>query len=149
MTKTVPSQAGRLTVSLITLFILILLGGGCGSANLTPSNGGSSINNAGENHFPVVDKILLEYTAIERGKSGDIKCNAYDPDGDKLTYTWEASRGNISGKGPEVKYTAPNSFVNVTVTVTVKDGRGGFADYPVAFDVVCCSYAQKNPEWPK
>ena len=55
--------------------------------------------------------------------------------------------GKISGKGDTVTYTAPLSYVDVTVYVTVSDGRGGMAAGSAAFAVVCCGYAQKNPEW--
>jgi len=99
------------------------------------------------NHSPVIDDIVLEYTAIERGGSGQIKCIAHDVDGDRLTYKWEVDRGNISGKGANVVYTAPNSFVNVTLSVFVSDGRGGWAQRSAAFKVVCCGYAQKNLDW--
>jgi hypothetical protein len=97
----------------------------------------------------VIDNVLAEWSQIERGKSGVIKCTAHDPDGDKLTYQWQESVGKVSGKGDTVTYTAPLSYVDVTVYVTVSDGRGGMAVSSCAFSVVCCGYAQKNPEWPE
>ena len=54
-----------------------------------------------------------------------ITCEASDPDGNKLTYTWSASGGNISGIGPIVTWTAPDAEGNYAITVKVIDNMGG------------------------
>jgi hypothetical protein len=128
--------------AMILVGILLLT---VGSA--TPASSAAPSKAAAANHSPVIDDLVLEYTAIERGGSGHIKCIARDADNDRLTYKWEVDRGNISGKGANVVYTAPNSFVNVILNVYVSDGRGGWAQKSAAFKVVCCGYAQKNPDW--
>ncbi len=125
------------------ILVVIMLLTGC-SATLAYS-AAPKVN--ASNHSPVIDDLVLEYSAIERGGSGRIKCIAHDADGDRLTYKWEVDRGNVSGKDANVTYTAPNSFVNVTLSVFVSDGRGGWAQRSAAFKVVCCGYAQKNPDW--
>ena len=54
-------------------------------------------------------------------------CRGADPDGDRLTYSWSASGGQISGSGPSVTWT-PDEGVEkgvFTVTCRVKDGKGG------------------------
>ena len=107
----------------------------------------SGANQSGPNHLPVIDSVIAEWSQIERGKTGLIKCIAHDPDGDKLTYKWEPERGSISGKGSTVSYTAPLSYVDVIVNVIVSDGRGGTVAAGVKFEVVCCANAQRNPEW--
>ena len=124
------------------LVVITLFAGG----RATPASSAAPFKVDASNHSPVIDDIVLEYTAIERGGSGQIKCIAHDVDGDRLTYKWEVDRGNISGKGANVIYTAPNSFVNVTVSVYVSDGRGGWAQQSAAFKVVCCG-SQMNPDW--
>jgi|WetSurMetagenome_2_1015567.scaffolds.fasta_scaffold108467_1 hypothetical protein len=55
----------------------------------------STMAPTGENHLPVIDSVTSEWRLVERGKSSLIKIFAHDPDGDKLTYTWEVDRGTI------------------------------------------------------
>ncbi|MBA7576423.1 hypothetical protein ES708_18264 [subsurface metagenome] len=68
-------------------------------------------------------------------------CEASDPDGDELTYTWSAERGNISGEGKEVDWVAPNEFGTFAITVTVTDGRGGEASDERSIRVCTCGDA--------
>jgi hypothetical protein len=49
----------------------------------------------GTNRLPVIDSITSEWRLVERGKSSLVKVFAHDPDGDKLTYSWEVDRGTI------------------------------------------------------
>ncbi|MDH4183762.1 MAG: hypothetical protein OEV92_06045 [Nitrospinota bacterium] len=51
---------------------------------------------------------------------------ASDLDGDPLTYTWAASAGKIIGADTSASWSSPTA-VDAKVTVTVSDGRGGFA----------------------
>lgn len=134
----------------IVLAVMVVSAGCTGSPVSTPTPTASpSVTStpSGPNQSPVIDRVMPEWTNIERGKSGLIKCIAHDPDGDTLTYDWVVDRGNISGSGDTIDYTAPLSYVHVIVTVTVRDGRGGSMIGSAAFEVVCCGYAQKNPEW--
>ena len=133
------------TIFLVSL--LLTIGITMPAASAAPAKGDTPAKQAAANRSPVIDDLVLEYTSIERGGSGHIKCIARDADGDRLTYKWEADRGSISGKGASVVYTAPSSFVDVLVNVYVSDGRGGSAQRSAAFKVVCCGYAQKNPDW--
>ena len=52
----------------------------------------------------------------------------YDPDGDALTYTWKALRGEVP-EGPQgepvAQYIAPSTVGDDTITVVVSDGKGG------------------------
>lgn len=147
MMKLVSSQPVRLAASLIMVFALVLLSAGCGSANQEPATPSGTGNQArADNNVPVIDAIISEWNAIERDGTGRIKCIAHDPDGDELTYTWEANRGAVSGDGPEVSYTAPSSYVTIIVNVSVYDGMSR-AMAGVTFPVVCCGEAQENPEW--
>lgn len=52
---------------------------------------------------------------------------ASDPDGDKLSYTWMADNGTLSGEGDAVSWTSPGEMGKYKITVIVKDGRGGEA----------------------
>ncbi len=78
------------------------------------------------NSPPVINTLKAEKTTVYIGKSTVIRCDASDPDGDELTYVWKSSRGELSGEGAEVDWTASgNCGDHVTVTVTVRDGSGG------------------------
>jgi hypothetical protein len=61
--------------------------------------------------------------------SGSIQvtCNAFDPDGDELSYEWTTNGGDISGTGAAINWTAPEEVGMYDVTVVVKDGHGGSA----------------------
>jgi outer membrane protein OmpA-like peptidoglycan-associated protein len=66
---------------------------------------------------------------VHPGDRVHIAATASDPDGDPLTYTWNANGGQILGSGAEVDLNttgvAPGRY---TVTGRVDDGRGGAAD---------------------
>ena len=55
----------------------------------------------------------------------EISCTAVDADGDRLTYSWTASDGTITGTGSTVSWEAPGDEGNYTISVAVSDGRGG------------------------
>ena len=114
---------------------------------ITVRDAGSATIPQGPGNRPVIDAVVAEWSYIERGRTGLIVCNAHDPDGDKLTYTWQTDRGSISGQGPVVTYTAPLNYVDVRVTVTVTDSRGRMDSAGASFSVVCCDAANMNPEW--
>ena len=101
----------------------------------------------GENHSPLIQNLIAEYKMIERAWTCGIRCEAKDPDGDKLNYAWRANRGSIKGNGTCAKWVSPNTYVNVIVTVTVTDARAGSAVKKLIIPVVCCGEAVKNPEW--
>jgi hypothetical protein len=78
------------------------------------------------NHPPVIEKLTAAQMVVVFGKSTDIECVASDPDGDEITYAWNAAEGEISGEGAAVIWTAPDKCGEfVVVTVTVFDSRGG------------------------
>jgi outer membrane protein OmpA-like peptidoglycan-associated protein len=66
---------------------------------------------------------------VHPGDPVHIVAAASDPDGDRLTYTWHANGGQISGTGAEVDLdTTGLAPARYTVTGRVDDGRGGAAD---------------------
>ena len=59
-----------------------------------------------------------------------------DPDGDRLTYSWSATNGSISGNGPTGTWEREISFGRPSIgdaTVTVSDGRGGSDTFTFRF----------------
>jgi hypothetical protein len=58
-----------------------------------------------------------------------------------LSYNWSCTGGNISGGGSNITWTAPNTEVDVTVTVTVKvfDGAANWVKKSIIFEVKSCT----------
>ncbi len=89
----------------------------------------------GENRNPEIRSIISQGEVLP-GETIVIAINAYDPDGDPLTYFCAAMKGKFSPdvKTPEntVFYTAPDippdyDLVYDQITVSVDDGWGGIA----------------------
>ncbi len=76
------------------------------------------------NHPPVIESLTADSLSVLRGESVTIDCLATDADGDRLTYSWEATAGEISGEGDHIIWTTPNVCATHTITVTVIDERG-------------------------
>jgi hypothetical protein len=58
------------------------------------------------------------------GKETTLTCVAKDPDGDKLTYTWQVRDGAIKGEGSRVTWTAPPSEENFKISCIATDSKG-------------------------
>ena len=78
---------------------------------------------------PVISSCTANPATITVGQRSNIAVNASDADNDKLTYSYKATGGNVSGDGPNAQFdatgVAPGSY---TVTCHVSDGRGGETD---------------------
>ena len=60
--------------------------------------------------------------SITAGGNCELTCNASDPDGDSLSYTWSCNVGGLSGQtGATITWYAPDSAVGAVVTVIVTD----------------------------
>jgi len=80
-------------------------------------------------------EILSVNAASDRISPSDLcemVCEAVDPDGDELTYTWSAPVGQIRGGGPAVQWSAPDKEGLFRITVTVDDGRKGVVEYSIS-----------------
>ncbi len=75
------------------------------------------------NRAPVVGEILLP-AVISPRSDVSLSVEATDPDGDTLSYIWDAGDGTVvaGGKTFTHQWTVGGSFA---VSVTVRDGRGG------------------------
>ena len=78
-----------------------------------------------DNYPPVIDGLGAEAEWVPPSGSLMVTCNASDRDGDELSYDWSVNRGDISGTGPEVTWTAPGEIGVCGITVMVDDGQGG------------------------
>jgi hypothetical protein len=74
---------------------------------------------------PVITSLEAEADWTAPMGSLLVTCNASSPNGDDLIYEWSTTGGTITGTGPEVTWTAPDSAGFYDVTVTVTDGNGG------------------------
>jgi len=75
---------------------------------------------------------------VPRGGEVRLRAEASDPDGDPITYDWEAPRGSFTGATdrPDARWTAPDRVGTVVIRVEVADGRGGRAVAEAAVKVV-------------
>jgi len=88
------------------------------------------------NQLPVVQRVYADAGSVEEGKTVAIHCEASDPDGDSLQYSWTTTGGQVSGSGPSVTYVASVLPGSYTVSVAVTDGRGGSASDSITLQVV-------------
>ena len=72
---------------------------------------------------PVIKSLYAVPSSVEWGKISTINCDAIDPGGKTLSYSWEASAGSITGEGYYALFTAPIVNQIVTITVTVSNGQ--------------------------
>ena len=80
-----------------------------------------------DNYPPIIDGLGAEAEWVPPSGSLLVTCNASDRDSDELSYDWSVSRGNITGTGPEVTWTAPEEIGVCDITVVVDDGQGNNA----------------------
>jgi len=87
------------------------------------------------NQQPVITRLMADEDSLSPKESCRIECCAEDPDGDSLSYEWSASKGDISGTGPVITWTAPKRDGSYDIAVLVSDGQGGEATKGVTIDV--------------
>ena len=101
----------------VTALVMLLLASSC---------------TAPTNHEPIIISLDAEAARVVPSASCQIVCNATDPDGDELAYTWSSGGRELSGEGASVAWVAPSSEGSYSITVNVTDGQGGaVSDYVV------------------
>jgi len=104
-----------------------------------------------ENRPPVIVLgVQLPTGVVEAGQTVTLRVGSVnDPDNDAVVYIWKANVGTIEDPGPQgdptVRYTAPSTPGEDTVTVIISDGKGGITSDSVRFNVVV---AQPPPSPP-
>lgn len=74
---------------------------------------------------------------VDVGRTSTLSADASDPDGDALTYRWNAPAGTISTPSArQTPWTAPMQDGPVPITVTVTDTRGGTASDAITLHVI-------------
>jgi hypothetical protein len=120
--KMVSGQIQRLVTVLLILAAIIPLSTGCSTSLL--------------NQPPTISSLTTNVEQVNPLGSANISCDARDPDRDQLTYTWSDNGGTISGEGPAVTWTAPQTAGVYTITVTVDDGKSSKATKEVTVAVL-------------
>jgi hypothetical protein len=92
----------------------------------TAPSGLSSPETGPVNVPPVIHGLTAD-THVMVHSTGEIICKAEDPDGDSLSFKWSTDSGTIRGTGDNVTWTSPEVPGVSTVSVMVRDGRGGKA----------------------
>jgi hypothetical protein len=76
------------------------------------------------NRPPVITDII-GVTEWAPSSDGQLQCVASDPDGDKLTYSWLADNGTLTGVGDTVTWSSPDAMGKYKISCTVSDSKGG------------------------
>lgn len=91
---------------------------------------------------PVITSVTCQdcKNGIEasRFSNYNIKCDASDPTGDPLQYTWFATIGKIKGEGPYATWFTGGQYGNALITVIVTDDKGNKTEGYLAINVSCC-----------
>jgi len=77
------------------------------------------------NRLPKIASLEAEAEWIAPSGTAGMTCTASDADGDKLSYQWIASGGDISATGGAAIWTAPREAGMYSITVVVDDGHDG------------------------
>jgi outer membrane protein OmpA-like peptidoglycan-associated protein len=78
-----------------------------------------------------------EPCTVEIGRVATVIAEAADPDGDTLTYAWNAPAGTLANhSNRQSPWTAPMQEGPVPITITVTDGKGGTATDAITLQVV-------------
>ncbi len=83
------------------------------------------------NQSPVIKNLTAKPAALKPDEIAEFRCEASDPNGDVLTYSWSADGGAFEGATVTqqfwINWRAPKFAGNFTITVNVSDGKGGTA----------------------
>jgi hypothetical protein len=79
------------------------------------------------NNDPIINDVTADPRKIHIGTDSEISCDAYDPDGDEITYSWSTEWGSFSGSGLQVIWTSPVEEGNYYLKCVIQDEYGATA----------------------
>ena len=77
------------------------------------------------NNDPIINNITADPRKIHIGTQSQLSCDAFDPDGDEINYTWSSVQGSFSSSGSQVIWTSPIEEGNYYLNCVVQDVFGG------------------------
>lgn len=90
----------------------------------------------GPNSSPIIKSLTADPPRGLVGRIVTLTVEAEDPDGDELSYSWFMTAGDVYGEGRVISYVVTYCCVGInSVTVTVRDGRGGTATKTIDVEV--------------
>ena len=102
------------------------------SVTVDDGNGGTASRSCSvtvqATQLPVIDSVTAEPATLQPGETSTVTCNARDPEGETLTYTWSASGGTVSGVGKVITWAAPAVTGEFSISVLVDDGKDGVTE---------------------
>ena len=85
---------------------------------------------------PPTVRARCEPCTVPVGKPSTVTAEARDPEGQRLTYTWNAAAGSLSqASARQATWTAPLIEGPVPVSVRVADGKGAIASDVIIIQV--------------
>jgi hypothetical protein len=94
------------------------------------------------NHAPEILDLSALRTVVLPGDSTTISCEASDPDGDDLVYTWRADGGSITNVDSLATWHAPQQVGYYFIHCEISDSRGGMDADSLGIVVVDSSGSQ-------
>lgn len=89
------------------------------------------------NSAPIIDGYNIEKTRPEKGEEVDISITAHDPDGDEMSYNWEATGGSfLVINGANATWVAPETTGNYSITVKVQDSKTSQDEVIIPIEVI-------------
>jgi hypothetical protein len=76
------------------------------------------------NNDPIINSLTANPRKIHLGTDSEISCDAFDPDGDEISYDWLAEQGSFSGSGSQVIWTSPVEEGNYYLKCVIQDEYG-------------------------
>ena len=76
-----------------------------------------------QNQVPVLNGISLSGSWISVSAVSELTCDAYDPEGSALSYSWSASGGIITATGKDATWTAPDTPGLYAIKASVTDAE--------------------------
>jgi len=89
-----------------------------------------------QNRAPEFQSMSSIAEWVTPGSSTYMAFSAQDPDGDEVTYEWDANAGELFGQGDSVVWLAPEEAGSYRVAVVARDAYGGEATREIPIGVM-------------